>query len=92
MTIQLSFRKSGRDNLFKCTYVLPDGITHTKGFVKDINEAQRYRTLYDETPNVTTNEEKVKNPSEDAEDLDDRKKVDLTKNVHPILPYSVTSF
>ncbi|CAO2841209.1 unnamed protein product [Amaranthus hypochondriacus] len=73
-------RKSGRDNLFKCTYVLPDGITHTKGFVKDINEAQRYRTLYDETPNVTTSEEKVINPSEDAEDVEERKKVDLTKN------------
>lgn len=73
-------RKSGKDNLFKCTYVLPDGITHTKGFVKDMNEAQRYRTLYDEALNSVISEEKVIDPSEDAEEPEDRRRVDLTKN------------
>ncbi|KAL2929638.1 Actin-related protein 6 [Bienertia sinuspersici] len=70
-------RKTGRENLFKSTYVLPDGITHTKGFVKDMKEAQRYQTLYDGAPTSITTEEEAIDPSEDEED---RKKVDLTKN------------
>ncbi|KAL2929641.1 Actin-related protein 6 [Bienertia sinuspersici] len=69
--------KTGRENLFKSTYVLPDGITHTKGFVKDMKEAQRYQTLYDGAPTSITTEEEAIDPSEDEED---RKKVDLTKN------------
>ncbi|KAJ6759000.1 ACTIN-RELATED PROTEIN 6 [Salix koriyanagi] len=28
-------RRRGDNNFFRCTYVLPDGVTHTKGFVKD---------------------------------------------------------
>lgn len=80
--VQSSFRKSGKDNLFKCTYVLPDGVTHTKGFVKDVKEAQRYQTLYDGEPNSITSEEKaVDHDSEDEEDSEDRRKVDLTQNV-----------
>ncbi|KAL0451884.1 UNVERIFIED_CONTAM: Actin-related protein 6 [Sesamum latifolium] len=31
-------RKPGKDNMFRCTYVLPDGVTYMKGFVKDPNE------------------------------------------------------
>ncbi|XP_021760767.1 actin-related protein 6-like [Chenopodium quinoa] len=74
-------RKSGKDNLFKCTYVLPDGIIHTKGFVKDMNEAQRYQTLYDGEPKSMPNKEKAIDSSDDAEeDPEDRKKVDPTKN------------
>ncbi|KMT02815.1 hypothetical protein BVRB_8g193970 [Beta vulgaris subsp. vulgaris] len=74
-------RNSGKDNLFKCTYVLPDGVTHTKGFVKDVKEAQRYQTLYDGEPNSITSEEKaVDHDSEDEEDSEDRRKVDLTQN------------
>ncbi|KAL5697952.1 peptidylprolyl isomerase [Ranunculus cassubicifolius] len=67
-------RKTGRDNIFKCTYVLPDGITHTKGFIKDPEEAKRYHTLSEEspTPLPVTNEKTT--PQED------RKKIDLTKN------------
>ncbi|KAG0487531.1 hypothetical protein HPP92_009626 [Vanilla planifolia] len=36
-----------KDNPFRCTYVLPDGITHTRGFVKDVDEAQRFLSLTD---------------------------------------------
>nr|GFC39670.1 actin-related protein 6 [Tanacetum cinerariifolium] len=37
--------RRGNDNHFRCTYVLPDGITHTKGYVKDPEEAQKYLKL-----------------------------------------------
>ncbi|GAA0166276.1 actin and actin related protein [Lithospermum erythrorhizon] len=76
-----SFRKPGKDNLFRCTYVLPDGITHTKGFVKDPEEAKRYEILYEHA------KPPKKRNKDDAEQLDiteapeDRKKADLSKNV-----------
>ncbi|TKY58813.1 Actin-related protein 6 [Spatholobus suberectus] len=38
-------RKSGKENLFRCTYVLPDGVTYTKGFVKYPDQARRYLAL-----------------------------------------------
>ncbi|KAA3459579.1 actin-related protein 6-like [Gossypium australe] len=40
-------RKHGKDNLFRCTYVLPDGVTHTKGYVKDPEAAKRHLALTD---------------------------------------------
>lgn len=73
-------RKPGKDNLFRCTYVLPDGITHTKGFVKDPEEAKRYQVLYDHA------KPPKKRNKDDAEHLDiteapeERKKADLSKN------------
>jgi len=73
-------RKSGRENLFKCTYVLPDGITHTKGFVKNKEEARRYCALYDGAPNLSTSAEDM-DQSEDTDRTEDRKRIDLTKNV-----------
>ncbi|KAF9601401.1 hypothetical protein IFM89_019674 [Coptis chinensis] len=73
-------RKPGRDNLFKCTYVLPDGVTYTKGFIKDPDEAQRYRTLPDDSLSLLpiTNGESGREEAE--EKTGDRKKIDLTKN------------
>ncbi|CAN1120600.1 Actin-related protein 6 [Linum perenne] len=65
-------RRRGKDNLFRCTYVLPDGITHTKGFVKVPEEANRYLSLSDGASALSKNE---------ADDnLAERKKTDLTKN------------
>lgn len=74
-------RKRGKENLLKCTYVLPDGITHTKGFVKDINEAQRYLTLSDgaKPPQPGTKEDI--GHYEDLEKPEARNRIDLTKNV-----------
>lgn len=72
-------RKSGRDNLFKCTYVLPDGITYAKGFVKDMEEACRYRALYDGAPDLLSSKE-GRDQSEDTDKVEDRKRIDLTKN------------
>lgn len=61
--------------------MLPDGITHTKGYVKDPEEAQKYLKLSEdgELPHAEgtdqADETEVTNkPSE-------RNKVDLTKNV-----------
>ncbi|XP_076958784.1 actin-related protein 6-like [Bidens hawaiensis] len=73
-------RRRGSDNHFRCTYVLPDGITHTKGYVKDPIEAQRYMTL-SEDGELPQSEE-----TEDADQMEatnkpaERSKVDLTKN------------
>lgn len=71
-------RKPGKENLLRCTYVLPDGVTHTRGFVKDPDEAQRYLSLTDgdgdQTPNLGSDHPQV------TEKLEDRKKTDLTKN------------
>ncbi|KAL5547798.1 hypothetical protein UlMin_003029 [Ulmus minor] len=76
-------RKRGKDNLLRCTYVLPDGITHTKGFVKDPDEAQRYLSLTDEQ---LTDSEMNKNLDhlQVTEKTHDRKITDLTKNVEPL--------
>lgn len=74
-------RRSGKDNLFKCTYVLPDGITHMKGFVKNPNEAGRYLTLDGgASPTETVIKEAV-DQVEDTEMPEHRRKIDLTKNV-----------
>ncbi|KAG5564411.1 hypothetical protein RHGRI_000560 [Rhododendron griersonianum] len=67
-------RKPGRDNYFRCTYVLPDGVTHTKGFVKDPDEANRCLTSKDGAPKDDMEYPEV------TEKAEDRKRVDLTKN------------
>ncbi|KAK9098891.1 hypothetical protein Syun_025936 [Stephania yunnanensis] len=66
--------KQGKNNKFKCTYVLPDGVTHTKGFVKDWDEAKRY--LYSADGSYE------RGHLDAAEQLEDRKRnrIDLTKN------------
>ncbi|CAI9100825.1 OLC1v1038004C1 [Oldenlandia corymbosa var. corymbosa] len=67
-------RRRGRDNLFRCTYVLPDGITHTRGFVKDPNEAKRYMSLDDE------DEKEDETDLMDTTERSDRRTIDLSKN------------
>lgn len=66
-------RRRGNDNFFRCTYVLPDGVTHTKGFVKDPDEANKYLTV-DDGAYLGTKKDM------DRTEIMDRKKVDLTKN------------
>lgn len=61
----------------RCTYVLPDGVTHTKGYVKDPDAAQRYLSFGDGSPPQPSETKQI----EDAEEPRDRKRVDLTKNV-----------
>ncbi|OMO81165.1 Actin-related protein [Corchorus capsularis] len=74
-------RKHGKDNLFRCTYVLPDGVTHTKGFVKDPEAAQRHLTMTDgATPSQAAGMKKETDQLEVMERTEERKKADLTKN------------
>ncbi|KAL2655430.1 hypothetical protein AAZV13_04G066000 [Glycine max] len=76
-------RKSGKENLFRCTYVLPDGVTYTKGFVKYPDQAQRYLALREgglHSSSPVQAQEDV-NFTEIAEHPENRKRVDLTKNV-----------
>lgn len=63
-------RRTG--NVIKSTYVLPDGVTHTKGYLKDPQSANNFLTLglSDEGPNSVM--DKV-----DGE----KKKADMNKNV-----------
>ncbi|KAL3532310.1 hypothetical protein ACH5RR_005831 [Cinchona calisaya] len=72
-------RRRGKDNLFRCTYVLPDGITHTRGFVKDKDEAKRYMSLDDGGSTLSG-----KNDDMDQADImgrpEDRRTSDLSKN------------
>ncbi|KAK4772714.1 hypothetical protein SAY86_014489 [Trapa natans] len=72
-------KKPGKDNPFRCTYVLPDGVTHVKGFVKDPEEAKRFTTLLngsDSSPPGVQNHDRP----QAAEKLEGRKRTDPTKN------------
>lgn len=60
--------------------MLPDGITYTKGFVKDPAEADRYLTLSDEATRQPTGKME-KYQQEHEEKLENKNKTDLTKNV-----------
>lgn len=71
-------RSRGKDNLIRCTYALPDGITHTKGFVKDEEEAKRYLALDDEA--LKAEEEERHMPEDEDERSKKRQRVDLTQN------------
>lgn len=80
-------RKRGKDNLLRCTYVLPDGVTHTKGFVKDPDAAQRYLSLSDGSRSQPSETVKDMDRTEVMEEgRDRRKRVDLAKNV--LIPFS----
>ncbi|XP_057430288.1 actin-related protein 6 [Lotus japonicus] len=71
-------RKSGKENLLRCTYVLPDGVTYMKGFVKYPDQARRYLSLTDGgLPSPLAD---VNIPDIAEEHLQDTKKIDLTKN------------
>ncbi|KAG6480354.1 hypothetical protein ZIOFF_063854 [Zingiber officinale] len=74
-------RRSGKQNPFKCTYVLPDGIEHTKGYVKDFDEAQRYLSLpYETLPTVSEQKEELTLSPSNLEKPEQRMKVDLLQN------------
>ncbi|KAL1294270.1 hypothetical protein AAHE18_19G130300 [Arachis hypogaea] len=76
-------RESGKENLFRCTYVLPDGITYTKGFVKHPERMHNYLALKDGTCAFPPLPEETKgnmNRSEIAEMPQDRNGIDLSKN------------
>ncbi|XP_051132267.1 actin-related protein 6 [Andrographis paniculata] len=73
-------RKPGNDNLFRCTYILPDGVTYMKGFVKDANESNRYLAL-DEVGDSSTATEKDQMKQKGTSDKpQDSRNIDLTKN------------
>lgn len=71
-------RKSGKDNPFRCTYVLPDGITHTRGFVKDIDEAQRFLSLPNGSSTMLGMQ--VVDGQADTVKTEDKKRMDMNKN------------
>lgn len=73
-------RRPGKDNPFRCTYVLPDGVNHTKGFVKDPEEAKRYLKLMNGSDSSALGAQN-RNKPDDVEMLEDRKKTDPAKNV-----------
>ncbi|KAI3446735.1 hypothetical protein Pfo_003400 [Paulownia fortunei] len=72
-------RRPGNDNIFRCTYVLPDGITHMKGFVKDPNEANRYLALDDGALSSPAGEKHYVEPQDVNVKPQDRRSIDLTK-------------
>lgn len=66
-------RERRNENLIKCTYVLPDGLTHTKGYVKDPQAAKRYLTLGEHQGSKNA----------DLRDMvGERRKADMNKNVN----------
>lgn len=66
--------------------MLPDGVTHTKGFVKNPEEAQRYLALGNGDTLEEVQQKMDVDQMEVTNKLEDRKKIDLTKNVI-FLPY-----
>ncbi|MED6137387.1 Actin- protein 6 [Stylosanthes scabra] len=76
-------RESGRQNPFRCTYVLPDGITYTRGFVKHPERIHNYLALKAGNGGFPPVPEETKeniNHLEMAELPQDRNRVDLSKN------------
>ncbi|XP_050887135.1 actin-related protein 6 isoform X2 [Lathyrus oleraceus] len=69
-------RKSGKENLLRCTYVLPDGVSHTKGFVKYPEQANRYLSDGKEMKEDVDDHEEILQQQHE----NNRQKVDLTKN------------
>ncbi|KAK2991915.1 hypothetical protein RJ640_006092 [Escallonia rubra] len=66
-------------SVLKCTYVLPDGVTHLKGFVKDPDKAQRYLALRKRPPSPDPGSEET-DELEVTKKPEDKNKIDLTKN------------
>ena len=85
-------RKPGKDNLFRCTYVLPDGVTHMKGFVKDPNQAERYLNLDGGAPPSATVIKEGMDQTEVTENPEDRRRIDLTKTVRLNFTLETTPF
>lgn len=60
--------------------MLPDGVTHTKGFIKNPDEAQRYLTSIDGSPSPLVPKNNT-DLQENTDKPEERRKADLTKNV-----------
>ncbi|XP_022946637.1 actin-related protein 6 [Cucurbita moschata] len=73
-------RKPGKENLFRCTYVLPDGISYARGFVKNPDEAKRYLSLTEEASSPSLGVKNDEIELDVSEKTENRKKIDLTKN------------
>ena len=69
-------KMSGKENVLRCTYVLPDGVTYTKGFVKYPEQANMYLADGNEQHVDITDQEEITQ----QQPQDNRQKVDLTKN------------
>uniref|UniRef100_A0ACD5Y3L2 Uncharacterized protein n=1 Tax=Avena sativa TaxID=4498 RepID=A0ACD5Y3L2_AVESA len=67
-------RLSFKDNPFRCSYILPDGITSKKGFVKDLDEAHRYCSL------PVDGELDHNDGDSDTNKSEDKKKPELSQN------------
>ncbi|KAL3839809.1 hypothetical protein ACJIZ3_024400 [Penstemon smallii] len=68
-------RRPGNDNVFRCTYVLPDGVTYMRGFVKDPDQAKRYLDLDHKSHSYPAGEKGSINDKPQ-----DKRTIDLTKN------------
>lgn len=65
--------------------MLPDGVTYTKGYLKDPDESKRYFTLDDEVPSSHRGENDYMEQQDPTDKNQDRRTVDLTKNVNSSL-------
>ena len=65
--------------------MLPDGITHTKGYVKDPEEAQKYLKLSEDGELPQAEGTDQADETEVTNKPSERNKVDLTKNVFHFL-------
>lgn len=66
--------------------MLPDGVTHTKGFLKDPEEPKRYLSLYNKALQQVAGEQNDMDQLEDTDNTKDTNRnngsrIDLTKNV-----------
>lgn len=77
-----SCRKIGKANPIRSTYVLPDGIKHNRGFVKDPEEAQKYMSIQEKgtLPTIPQEEENEHGISQEVITVEDRSKEASIKN------------
>ncbi|CAA7027404.1 unnamed protein product [Microthlaspi erraticum] len=80
-------RERRNANLIKSTYVLPDGVTHTKGYVKDPEAAKRFLNLCLGVDQGSNNNSDSMDKKADGE----RKKADVNKNVTDIQEIDLTN-
>lgn len=75
-------RKIGKANPIRSTYVLPDGIKHNRGFVKDPEEAQKYMSIQEKgtLPTIPQEEENEHGISQEVITVEDRSKEASIKN------------
>lgn len=63
--------------------MLPDGITHMKGFVKDLDETKRYLALdEDEAPSSPEGGNDYAELQDGSDNPQQRRNTDLTKTVY----------